>query len=184
LPSNSKVTIDRGIFYLGLSIYGCYYNIVMLILSNMKKFRDRNPAVRTALIIAGTWLGSNAVTGAFLLPEYVEEVHTGRDDSKLQACASQYPLSTDRAIVFEASEIGEGKEGEAYRKAVGEVEEQVAKYNERSARQTNVFIAASVGLMSAPAILQDEIGRANVGLNDVACSLQGGRVRVLDLPRN
>ena len=46
-------------------------------------------------------------------------------------------------FAFEASEIGEGKEGEAYRKAVGEVEEQVAKYNERSARQTNVFIAAS-----------------------------------------
>lgn len=152
----------------------------MLYLNIMKRFRDLAPAAKAGLAFVGMSLGMNAVTGAFMLPKYIEEVHM-RDDSNLQACVNQYPLSTSRAIVFEASEIGEGKEGEAYRKAVGEVEEQVAKYNERSARQTNVFIAASVGLMSAPAILQDEIGRANVGLNDVACSLQDGKVRVLNL---
>jgi hypothetical protein len=67
-------------------------------------------------------------------------------------------LKSDRAIVFAASEIGEGQAGEASRKAVGAVEEQVAESNERSARQTyclyRCFRRASVGTWR---ILLDEI---------------------------
>jgi hypothetical protein len=155
----------------------------MLYLNIMKRFRDLAPAAKAGLAFVGMSLGMNSVTGAFMLPKYIEEVHM-RDDSNLQACVNQYPLSTSRAIVFEASEVGNDKMDGAYKKAVGEAKEWVVLNNKREAERTSLFIAASVGMLTAPAILQDEIGRADVGLNDVACSLQGGRVRVLDLPRN
>jgi hypothetical protein len=76
-------------------------------------------------------------------------------------------LKSDRAIVFAPSEIGEGQAGEASRKAVGAVEEQVAESNDRPARQTNVLMQLACRRANVRHLqsLPDEIGRANLGLS-------------------